>query len=405
MTIHYGKNNIMSKALSLSKTGIETSITLAIVAKEKKLRAEGRDIISFGAGEPDFRTPENIRNAAIEAIQNHSIGYTDASGLLELKKAICIKLKNDNMLQYEPKNIVVSNGAKHSLFNALQAICNPGDEVIIPKPYWVSYPELVKMADARPVMLETYEDEGFIYTEEGLNSVINEKTKAIILNSPNNPTGATFSEKDLQAVADIAVKNNIYIIADEIYEKLIYDDKHISIASLGDDIKNLTIVINGVSKFYAMTGWRIGYSAANEEITKVMSNIQSHATSNPNTIAQYASIEALSGDQGEVEKMIEVFKKRRNYMVARINSIEGIYCKKPKGAFYVMVNISGIIGKRFNGFRINNSMDLSEYLLEYANVAVVPGIAFGTDNYIRLSYSTSIDKIKEGLDRIKAAIH
>ncbi|MEL7655025.1 MAG: pyridoxal phosphate-dependent aminotransferase [Bacillota bacterium] len=394
----------MVKGLSTKTMGIQPSRTLAIVAKEKKMKAAGIDVISFGAGEPDFKTPENIRQAAIHIIENGNIGYTDASGLPELKEAICRKFEKDNNLFYTPKNIVVSNGAKHSLFSALQAICNPGDEVIIPQPYWVSYPELIKMADAKPVLLDTEEDHGFVYTKEGLEKLINEKTKAIILNSPNNPTGSVFNEEDLNVIAQVAIENNIYVISDEIYEKLVYNRKHISIASLGDDIKNLTIVVNGVSKCYAMTGWRIGYAAANEEITKVMTNIQSHATSNPNTIAQYAAIEALTGKQDTMLKMIKAFDARRRYMADRINKIENISCKEPEGAFYIMLNISNLIGKRINESLINGSMDFADYLLESVNVAVVPGIAFGNDNYVRLSYATSLEKIKEGLNRIENAV-
>ncbi|QXM05241.1 pyridoxal phosphate-dependent aminotransferase [Crassaminicella indica] len=394
----------MNFELSRKNKEISPSLTLAITAKAKKMKADGIDVVSFGAGEPDFNTPEHIRAAAIDTMAKGLTGYTAASGLPNLKMAICDKLKNDNNLDYSSENIVVSNGAKHSLFNALQAICNPGDEVIISVPYWVSYPELVKLADAKPVFVETSEEEGFKYTKESLLRVINKNTKAIILNSPNNPTGTVYTENELKEIAEIAVKHNIFIISDEIYEKLIYDGKHKSIASLGDDIKKLTIVINGMSKAYAMTGWRIGYLAADKEIISIINNIQSHATSNPNTIAQYASIAALKGDQKPIYKMIEAFVERRNYMVEKINSIDGLSCRMPEGAFYVMVNISKIIGKTFNGFTINSSMDFAEYLLENVNVAVIPGIAFGADNYIRLSYATSLENIQEGLKRIEKAI-
>ncbi|SHH50647.1 pyridoxal phosphate-dependent aminotransferase [Tepidibacter thalassicus] len=395
----------MKKSLSIKNIKISPSVTLAITAKAKKMKSDGEDVISFGAGEPDFKTPEHIRNAAIDVIQNGNIGYTAASGLSQLKEAICEKFKNDNDLEYTSENIVVSNGAKHSLFNALQAICNPGDEVIIPTPYWVSYPELVKLADAVPVFVEALEEYGFKYTRENLLKAVSKKTKAIILNSPNNPTGAVYTESELREIADIAVNNNIYIISDEIYEKLIYEGKHISIASFNEKIKDLTIVINGVSKGYAMTGWRIGYSAANKEITKIMTNIQSHATSNPNTIAQYAAIAALKGDQEVVNDMVKAFDERRKYMVEKINNISNLSCKEPKGAFYVMVNISKIIGKEFDGIKIKNSMDFADYLLEKVKVAVVPGIGFGVENYIRLSYATSIENIKEGLKRIERAIN
>lgn len=394
----------MGKSLSIKNEAISPSVTLAITAKAKKMKADGEDIISFGAGEPDFKTPENIRKAAIKAIEVGNIGYTAASGMPELKEAICEKLLKDNNLEYKPENIVISNGAKHSLCNTFQAICNPGDEVIIPVPYWVSYPELVKLADAVPVFVETDEENGFKYTKESLLQAINDKTKAILLNSPNNPTGTVYTEEELKEIAEIAIENNIYIISDEIYEKLIYDGEHTSISSFGEEIKDLTIVINGMSKGYAMTGWRIGYTASNAKIAKIMTNIQSHATSNPNTIAQYASIEGLKGDQSSINEMVRAFGERRNYMVDKINSIENLSCRKPEGAFYVMINISKLIGKELNGFKISSSLDLAEYLLNTVKVAVIPGSGFGTDNYIRLSYATSLEIIKDGLERIERAV-
>ncbi|RKD27187.1 aspartate aminotransferase [Caminicella sporogenes DSM 14501] len=394
----------MNNNLSVKNKSISPSVTLAITAKAKKMKADGIDIISFGAGEPDFNTPAHIRKAAIDAIEKGLTGYTASAGLPNLKQAICEKLKNDNNLDYTPENIVVSNGAKHSLFNTLQVICNPGDEVIIPIPYWVSYPEMVKMADAKPVFVKTSEENGFKLKKESLLNAINNKTKAIILNSPNNPTGTVYTKEELKEIAEIAVKHNIFVISDEIYEKLIYEGNHISIASLGNEIKKLTIVINGMSKAYAMTGWRIGYLAADSEIAKIVTNIQSHATSNPNTIAQYASIEALKGDQSPIKEMTNAFNERRKYMVDKINSIDKLSCRMPEGAFYVMVNISKIIGTTINGFEINSSMDFAEYLLDTAKVAVIPGAGFGLDNYIRLSYATSLDNIKEGLNRIEKAI-
>ncbi|SKC83279.1 pyridoxal phosphate-dependent aminotransferase [Maledivibacter halophilus] len=394
----------MNNNLSKKNGAISPSVTLAITAKAKKMKADGIDIVSFGAGEPDFKTPDHIRKAAVKVIEEGNIGYTAAAGLPQLKKAICDKLKEDNNLDYLPENIVVSNGAKHSIYNALQAICNPGDEVIISVPYWVSYPEMVKMADAKPIFVETSEENGFKYTKENLLKAVNEKTKAILLNSPNNPTGTVYTKEEIEDIAKIAVENNIYIISDEIYEKLIYDGNHVSIASLGEDIKRLTIVINGMSKAYAMTGWRIGYLAADKEIAKIITNIQSHATSNPNTIAQYASIEALKGDQEPINQMNKAFDERRKYMVDKINSIKNLSCKMPKGAFYVMVNISKLIGKDLGGQKINGSMDFAQYLLDNAKVAVIPGAGFGTDNYIRLSYATSLENIEEGLNRIEKAV-
>ncbi len=394
----------MKKEMSNKLKSIQPSVTLAITAKAKSLKAQGVDIIGFGAGEPDFRTPKHIRDAAIDAIENESIGYTAASGMDSLKQAICDKLKRDNNLEYTKDQIVVSNGAKHSLFNTLSAICNKGDEVIVPNPYWVSYPELVRLVDAKPVFVECLEENEFKYTLEALEDAITDKTKAIILNTPNNPTGTAYRKEDLKAIADLAIKYNIYIISDEIYEKLLYEGEHTSIASFNEDIKDLTIVVNGVAKAYAMTGWRIGYTACNKEIAKAMSNFQSHATSNPNTIAQYATIAALNAPEDTLNEMVSAFKERRDYMVKKINSINNLSCLKPQGAFYVMVNISKLIGKTINGKVINNSIDFADYLLEDAKVAVVPGIGFGNDNYIRLSYATSLDNIKEGLNRIEKAI-
>lgn len=394
----------MGSSLSRKNGAINPSVTLAITAKAKKMKAEGIDIISFSAGEPDFKTPEHIRRVAIDVIEKGLTGYTASAGLPDLKKAICYKLREENNLDYLPENIVVSNGAKHSLYNALQAICNPGDEVIIAVPYWVSYPEMVKMADAKPVLVETLEENGFKYTVENLEKAINDKTKAIILNTPNNPTGTVYTDDELKKIAEIAVKKDIFIISDEIYEKLIYEGSHVSIASLGEDIKKLTIIINGMSKAYAMTGWRIGYLAAKKEIAKIITNLQSHATSNPNTIAQYASIEAIKGYQEPIEEMVKAFDERRKYMVERINQIDDLSCTMPKGAFYVMVNISKLIGKNINGYQIHDSMDLAEYLLDNAKVAVIPGSGFGVDNYIRISYATSLENIKEGLKRIQTAI-
>ena len=380
---------------------ISPSITLAITAKFKKMKADGVDAIGFGAGEPDFNTPENIQEVAIKAIRSGLTRYTAASGITELKKAIVNKFQNDNGLTYKESQIVISTGAKQSLANAFQAILNPGDEVIIPVPFWVSYPELVQLADGVPVFVETTEENEFKYNMEVLRNAITPNTKAILVNSPNNPTGTVYSREELQAIADLAKENDLMIISDEIYEKLLYgEDTHISIASLSEDAYNRTIVINGVSKAYAMTGWRIGYAAASEELTKLMANIQSHTTSNPNSIAQYAAVEALEGDQRAVEAMIVEFKKRRDFMVDRINKIEGLSCIKPKGAFYVMINISKILGKEVDGKVIEGSMELADLLLEKEKVAVIPGIAFGVDKFIRLSYATSLDNIKEGLDRI-----
>lgn len=388
---------LSKKALSISP-----SSTLAIDEKAKKMRLEGVDVIGFGAGEPDFDTPVYIKEAAVQAIKEGFTKYTPASGMLELKKEVCRKFKEDNGLEYQPENIVVSNGAKHSLINVFQTICNPEDEIIIPSPCWVSYPEMVKMASGIPVILESTEEEGFKPSISKFLNAITEKTKAIIINSPSNPTGMVYTKEELIEIAEIAVEKKIYIISDEIYEKLIYDDlKHISIASFNEQIKDLTIVVNGVSKSYSMTGWRIGYTASNEKIASIMSNIQSHATSNPNSIAQKAALAALGGNNDAMDAMITEFIKRRDYMVYRINSIEGLSCIKPNGAFYVMMNISKLIGKEIAGVKITGSDVFANILLEKANVALVPGSGFGTDIHVRLSYATSFENITEGLNRIE----
>lgn len=391
--------------LSKKAQQIQPSITLAITAKAKKMKADGIDVIGFGAGEPDFNTPENIQNAAINAIRQGFTKYTPASGIMELKEAIVDKFSKDNNLNYKTTQIIVSSGAKQSLSNAFLATLNPGDEVIVPVPYWVSYPELIKLADGVPVFVETSEESGFKYDIEALRSAITEKTKMILLNSPNNPTGTVYTKEELVAIADLAKEKNILILSDEIYEKLIYGNtKHISIASLSEDAYNRTIVINGVSKAYSMTGWRIGYAASSEEIAKLMSNIQSHTTSNPNSIAQYASVEALKGDDAQMIEMVSEFKARRDYMVNKINSIEGVSCINPEGAFYVMMNISKIFGKKIDSVEIIDSMSFSEQLLDKAKVAVIPGIGFGVDNYVRFSYATSMDNIQKGLDRVEKFI-
>lgn len=390
--------------MMLSKKAMEISpsLTLAITAKAKKMKAEGIDVIGFGAGEPDFNTPKNIQQAAVKAIEAGQTRYTAASGIIELKEAIVNKLKRDNSLTYKTSQIIISTGAKQCLANVFQAILNPGDEVLIGAPYWVSYPELVQLADGVATFVETQESNSFKLTVEALEKAVNDKTKAMILNSPNNPTGTAYTKEELEKIATFAQKHDIIIISDEIYEKLLYGESgHISIASLSEDAYNRTIVINGVSKAYAMTGWRIGYAAASEKITSLMSNIQSHTTSNPCSISQYASVEALNGDQSEVERMKQEFKKRRDFMVDRINSINNLSCVKPEGAFYVMVNISKVLNKEVDGRLIKDSLTFSDLLLEKEKVAVIPGIAFGVDDFIRLSYATSMENIEKGLNRIE----
>lgn len=387
--------------LSKKAGNISPSITLSITAKANELKAQGVDVVSFGAGEPDFNTPQNIINAAIKAMQDGKTKYTPAGGILELKKTICKKFKDDNNLEYKPDQITISTGAKQCLANTFMAILNPGDEVLIPVPYWVSYPELVKLADGVPVFVETLKENNYKYTIADLEKAVSDKTKAILINSPNNPTGTIYNKAELMEIAEFAKKYNLLIISDEIYEKLIYDgEKHISIASLSQDAFERTIVINGVSKTYAMTGWRLGYVAASKEITKLMTSIQSHMTSNVNTITQYATIEALNGPVEDLKNMVKEFERRRNFMVDRLSKIDGVSIIKPSGAFYIMVNISSYFNTTFKGQEIKNSVDFARVLLDEEKVAVIPGAGFGLDEYVRLSYATSMDIIETGIDRI-----
>ncbi len=384
---------------------IKPSPTLAIDSKAKAMKASGADVISFGVGEPDFDTPENIKEAAVKAIREGFTKYTPVGGIDALKAAISGKLKKDNGLEYSNEEIIVSCGAKHSLYNIAQALYGPGDEVIIPSPYWVSYPDQVMLNDAKPVFVKTLESDSFMVAPEALSESITDRTKALILNSPSNPTGLTYDKKSLERIAEIALRHNFYIISDEIYEKLLYDDaKHVSIASLDKEIRKRTIVVNGLSKSHAMTGWRIGYAAGPSEVIKAMTNIQSQSTSNPTSIAQMAAVEALNGPQDFVGRMLAEFDKRRRYLIAELNSISGFACIVPTGAFYAFPNASAVYGRKFNGKPINNSSDLAMYLLEEAKVAVVHGEAFGNDNYIRLSYATSLDDIKRAVVRIREAI-
>lgn len=392
--------------LSKKAGNISPSITLSITAKANELKAQGVDVVSFGAGEPDFNTPQNIINAAIKAMQDGKTKYTPAGGILELKKTICKKFKEDNGLDYTTDQITISTGAKQCLANVFMAILNPGDEILIPIPYWVSYPELVKLADGVPVFVETLKENNYKYTIEDLEKAVSDKTKAVLINSPNNPTGTIYNREELIEIAEFAKKHDLLIISDEIYEKLIYDgEKHISIASLSEDAFERTVVINGVSKTYAMTGWRLGYMAASKEITKLMTSIQSHMTSNVNTIAQYAAIEALNGPIEDLNTMVKEFERRRNFMVDRLSKIDGVSIIKPSGAFYIMVNISSYFNTTFKGEEIKNSLDFSRVLLDEEKVAVIPGAGFGLDEYIRLSYATSMDIIETGIDRIAMFIN
>ncbi len=391
--------------LSNRAKGLKPSPTLAINAKAKAMQAQGVRVISFGAGEPDFDTPANIKKAAIRAIEEGFTKYTAVGGIDELKDAVIEKFRRDNQLTYKRSQILISCGGKHSFYNLAQALFDRGDEVIIPAPYWVSYPPMVALAEATPVIVETREENGFKLTVEDLRRVITPRTKALILNSPSNPTGSAYEKEELERIAEIAVSNDFFVISDEIYEKIVYDGFQFrSIASLGDEIKKRTVIVHGVAKTYAMTGWRIGYAAGPEEIISAMSNIQSQSTSNPTSISQKASVEALIGPQDEVERMVFAFAERRNYIVDRLNEIEGVSCFKPIGAFYVFPNFSEYYGKHYQGKKINNSTDLADYFLEVAKVAVVPGIEFGADRFERLSYATSMEEIEEGLDRIEDAL-
>jgi len=381
---------------------ISSSPTLTIDAQAKKMIADGIKVINFGAGEPDFDTPDNIKQAAIEAINSGKTKYTPVAGTEALRQVIVDKLARDNGLEYKPGQIVVSAGAKHSLYNAFQVLCQDGDEVILPAPYWVSYMEQVKLAGAAPVVVPARVENGFKITASELKAAITPRTRAIVINSPGNPTGAVYTRDELAALGEVLEKHGVTIISDEIYEKLIYDGlEHVSIASLSPALKEQTVVINGVSKTYAMTGWRIGYAAAPAPVAKAMADLQSHSTSNPTSIAQAATVEAIQGTQAAVTTMVGEFVKRRDYMVERLNAMPGVNCNCPGGAFYVFPDIKGLFGKKYAGVEIKNAGDLAAIMLEKAHVATVPGVAFGDDTCFRLSYATSMANIQDGLDRIE----
>ena len=384
---------------------IKPSPTLAVTARAKELKAQGIDVVGFGAGEPDFDTPDNIKAAANAAITEGFTKYTPAGGTDDLKDAVIEKFKRDNNLSYARNEVLISCGGKHSLYNLFMAVLNPGDEIIIPAPYWVSYPDMALLADAEPVIVQGEEKTGFKITPTVLEKAITQKTRALVINSPSNPTGAAYTPDELKALVEVAMQKDLLIISDEIYEKMVYDGfVFSSVASLSDEIKQRTIVCNGVSKTYSMTGWRIGYAAGPAEIIGAMTKIQSQSTSNPTSIAQKAAVEALRGPQDSVDQMLKEFDQRRIYIVDRLNSFAGVSCLKPQGAFYVFPNISASFGKTGAGKKITGSGDLAAYLLESAKVAVVSGDAFGTEGYIRLSYATSMANIEKGLDRIEAAL-
>lgn len=374
-------------------------------SKAKAMKAEGLDIVNFGVGEPDFDTPENIKEAAIKAIRDGFTKYTPVGGIDALKDAIINKLRNDNGLEYKKEEIIVSCGAKHSLYNIAQAFYNPGDEVLIPSPYWVSYPDQVILSGATPVFIKTTEENSFLLKPEDFEAKITDKTKALILNSPSNPTGFIYDRKTLEAIAEIVVRKKIFVISDEVYEKLVYEGReHVSIASLGREIRERTILVNGLSKSHAMTGWRIGYTAGPAELIKAMTNIQSQSTSNPTSISQKAAVAALTGPQESVGIMRDEFDRRRKFLVDGLNSIKGIRCLPPTGAFYVFPNVSALYGKKAGTRLINSSLDFALYLLEDAKVALVHGEPFGDDNHIRISYATSMETIDKALVRIREAV-
>lgn len=375
---------------------------MAIDALAKQMKADGVDVVGFGAGEPDFNTPDHIKAAAEQAIADNVTRYTPASGTVALKQAVCRRMKEDCGLDYQPSQVVVTSGAKHCVYIALRALVNPGDEVILPAPFWVSYLELIKMAGGVPVVVTAEESAGFKMTAEQLAAAITPKTKALILNNPSNPTGMVYSKDELAAIAKVCVERDIYVISDEIYYGLLYDGvKSVSFASLGGDVKERTILINGVSKSYAMTGWRIGYLLAGEKIAKVMANYLSHSTGSPSSVSQAASVAALNGPQDCVETMRRAFEERRNYIVDRVNAIDGVSCIKPEGAFYIMMNVEKQLGRTIHGELIRSGDDFSAALLKHGLVATVPCSGFGAPNFVRWSYATSMDNIKKGMDRLE----
>ncbi|NLN27814.1 MAG: pyridoxal phosphate-dependent aminotransferase [Firmicutes bacterium] len=380
---------------------ISPSATLAMDALAKRMKSEGIDVIGFGVGEPDFDTPDNVKEAAIAAIRAGFTKYTPAGGTPETKEAVIAKLARDNGLSYEPAEIIITVGAKHALFGAFQALIDPGDEVIVPAPYWVSYVDQVQLMGGKAVVIEGAEANGFKVTADQVREAITPKTRALVLNSPSNPTGAVYTRDELEAIAAVAVEADILIISDEIYEPFIYTDAgHVSVPSLGPEVKERTLLIHGVSKSHSMTGWRIGFAAGPSPIIAAMTKIQSHSTSNPTSIAQKAAVEALTGTQEPVRAMVREFARRRNYLVERLRSLPGVQCALPDGAFYAFPNISAAFGKRVGDREITNSQDFAELLLQEAHVALVPGSAFGAEGYVRLSYATSMENLKRGMDRI-----
>ncbi|MBQ8295244.1 MAG: pyridoxal phosphate-dependent aminotransferase [Clostridia bacterium] len=391
------KNRIASKISAISP-----SLTLAISAKAKAMKQAGENVVSFGVGEPDFNTPQHIIDAAKAALDNGYTKYTPSAGLLSLRKAICDKFKKDNGLDYEPSQIIVSNGAKHSIFNACYAVLDDGDEVIIPQPYWLTYPEVVKVCSGVPKYLPCKKENKYKFSAAELKAAITPKTKMLIFNSPSNPTGAVYNEAEVRAIAAVCEEAGIFVLADEIYEKLCYNGvKPFSIAKCSEKMKDLTITVNGVSKTYAMTGWRIGYLAAPADVAKAIDSFQSHATSNASSISQYATIEALAAPEAEVQAMVSVFDGRRKKLLSLIEEIDGVRAIEPDGAFYVMLAVNDLYGKQYRGKTIDNSVAFADVLLEAEKVATVPGVSFGADDCVRLSYALSEEDMTEGLARIK----
>ena len=395
----------MVKPISKIASAISPSATLAINALYKQMQADGIDVVGFGAGEPDFNTPDNIKAAGIAAIEENQTRYTPAAGLMPLRKAVCARMKEDLGLDYEPSQVVVASGAKHSVYAAIMVCCDPGDEVIFAAPYWLSYSEMVRMAGAVPVEVIASKEQHFKITAEQLEAAITPKTKMFMLNSPSNPTGMVYTKEELEALAAVCEKHGIYVLADDIYYKLVYDGiEYTSIASVSPAMKEQCIIVNGVSKTYAMTGWRVGYTLSNETVAKAMSSYLSHSTGAPATPAQYAAIEALTGPQDSVETMRQEFEKRRDHLVERMNQVPGVSCLKPQGAFYVMMDMSGFVGKEMYGHVIENDVDFAQLFLEKGLVATVPTSAFAAPNYLRWSYATSLEQIDKGIDRLEKFI-
>ncbi len=390
--------------LSSRVNAISPSPTVSLDARAKELARQGVDVISFGVGEPDFDTPEPVKEAGIAAIRAGFTRYTPVQGLPELREAIAAKLARENGLEYSPAQILVSSGAKESLYHAVMALCEPGDEVLIPSPYWVTYPEQVKLAGGVPVPVPTGPEDGFKVTPALLAERAGPRTRLLILNNPANPTGAVYTRPELEALADFCLRRDIAIIADEVYEKLVYDAEFVSVAALGPEVKARTVLVNGVSKAYAMTGWRIGYAAAEPAVIRAMTALQSHSTTHPAAMAQKAAAAALSGDQGAVAAMVAEFRRRRDYVVERLARLPGLRVARPEGAFYVFPNVEQLLGRRLDGRTVATDLDLAEVLLVEGRVALVPGTAFGAPGHLRLSYATSLERLREGLDRLEAVL-